>query len=649
MDGGPPTALGQTRRRVCPHAHSPYCYFASLFGLGLEEPIVETQAGLLRRMAGLSWPRLAPRLDSSGCAGARARGGRRSVRPRLGAEARAGVTALGLTLPLALLLAPQMGVSAIWLAISSIVASAVVALFGGTPFMLSGAGVATAGAGASLAAHHGQGRAGAGVRGLRAAAARGRSVRAGAFRAARALAGGGRLRDRAGRLGAVAGGAARAGSVRAGRRRSGALSVIDQLLAGRGMASLPALAIAALSCAATFAGRRLLPRAPVGLVVVALAAVAVAAGGLAVPRLPDLPLALPAAARRWRCLPRSQYSSRPRCCCFGCSASAETLLSSVAEREPAPPPDVARPDPDQDLIGHGLANVAIAFLGGVPATGAMIRGEAVRRAGGRGPAAALVHALLSVPALVLLLAVDRFVPLAALAGVAAAHALPLLSPAPWRAILVASRGQAAILAVTCAVMVAKGLLAGIETGLALSLLAVLSRVGRTRVTVHHGAAGAPHQITFSGPVTFLSSSRLAHLDRELSSLDPSAGGYLRPARRPHHGLHRGPTAGDDCGRRRRSPRPPGAAGRRARLPRLLLAADRRNLVGMRLAVTEVEVDGSSSGRSRSSCARTWWPASTASARRRASATSRCSRSSPTTSARTRCSSDAWTAGSPRRC
>jgi hypothetical protein len=36
VDGGPPTDLGQTRGRVCPHAHSPYCYFASLFGAGTD-------------------------------------------------------------------------------------------------------------------------------------------------------------------------------------------------------------------------------------------------------------------------------------------------------------------------------------------------------------------------------------------------------------------------------------------------------------------------------------------------------------------------------------------------------------------------------------------------------------------------------------
>jgi hypothetical protein len=36
VDGGPPTDLGQTRGRVCPHVHSPYCHFASLLGAGSE-------------------------------------------------------------------------------------------------------------------------------------------------------------------------------------------------------------------------------------------------------------------------------------------------------------------------------------------------------------------------------------------------------------------------------------------------------------------------------------------------------------------------------------------------------------------------------------------------------------------------------------
>jgi carbonic anhydrase len=282
-------------------------------------------------------------------------------------------------------------------------------------------------------------------------------------------------------------------------------------------------------------------------------------------------------------------------------ASAETLLSGVAEADRANaresgdprdhrPEDIARATPDRDLRAHGLANLLLAFAGGVPATSAIIRGQVLARAGGTGSTAGLLHALLTVGALVLLLATDQFVPVAAAAGIATAHALPLLSPRPWRAILRASRGQAAIFVVTAVVMIGGGLIAGIEAGLALSLLAVLLRVGRTRVTVHRGAAGAAHQITFSGPITFLAQPRLDAFDHEMAALDLASGTIFD--------LRDVPTM-DMTGARKLGAITAGVVDRGGRVALLglapgardlLLAVDDRGLIEPRLAITDAEVD-----------------------------------------------------------
>lgn len=485
--------------------------------------------------------------------------------------ARAGLTALGGTLPLALLLAPQTGLSAFWLVTSSIVASAVVALAGGPRAAMAGPGVATAAAVAAMAARSGQGGVAlaclacgllqlcAGVLGV------GRFVRLVPLPVVAAF---------TGALGCWvlllaaphALGLPPASSL-------GVLDVLDHLVTAGSGASWVALLVAVLACAATAAGRRYLPRTPVALLVLALAGGAVALGGWAVPRLPDLPLALPSLpSLAWPAAQPVQFAGS--ILLLWVLASAESLLSSAAR---------TGPDPDQDLIGNGLANVAVAFVGGVPATGALVRGAG-------GPAAGLVHALVSVPALALLLIVDRFVPLAALAGVAAAHALPLVAPGPGRAILRASRGQAAIFAVTGLVMLVRGLLAGLEAGLALSLLAVLRRVGRMRVAVHRGENGAPHQITFGGPVTFLAAARLETLANELATLDPGGGMILN--------LRDVPTM-DFTGARRLVVMVTDAVARGGRLALLgaapdcrvlLLGADPQGLIEPRLALTEGDVD-----------------------------------------------------------
>jgi carbonic anhydrase len=525
---------------------------------------------------------LVPRLDL-GLRG-RARAWRRGAdRGALLAGAPAGLAALGVSLPLALLLAPATGVSALWLMAASIVGSAVAALFGGAPLALSGPGVATAAAVAMLGAHQGPGglalacAACGALQLLAGALGLGRFVRlvplpvVGAFVAA--LGGWVVLLAAPHALGLSP------------PADLGALDVIDHLLAGRSDASGWALLVTALACGGTLAGRRFLPRAPVGVLVLALAAALVALTGLPVPRLPDLPLALPAApSLAWPSAQPMHFAGWVLV--LWVLASSETLLSSVAGSQRL----AARADPDQDLIGHGLANLALAFAGGVPVTGAAIRTQALEQAGDRGgPAAGIVHALVSVPALVLVLLADRFIPMAALAGVAIAHALPLLSPAPVRAIVRASRGQAAILAIACAVMLGKGLMAGLETGLALSLMAVLLRVGRARVTVHAGLGGAPHQLTFSGPITFLTSTRLQALERELATLDP--GGVILDLRDV-------PTM-DFTGARRLAAVVASSVDRGNRVAllgvapacrALLLGADERGLVATRLAVTETDVD-----------------------------------------------------------
>jgi MFS superfamily sulfate permease-like transporter len=609
-----------------------------------------------------------------------------SFRPAVvGANARAGVAALGFSLPLALLLARQTGVAVPWLVACSIIAGAVVALFGGTPSMLAGPGVATAAAVASLSVQHGPG----GLA-LACAACGLLQVVAGVFRlgryvrlvpdpviAAFVLALGGWVVLLA--LPHVFG--------LAPPLELGPLGVLDHLLDARSSVNLLALLLAAAACALTIAGGRVLPRLPVGLVVVGLATVLVAVARLDVPRLPDLPLApltIPALG-----LPTSRpVQFAGAVLVLWVLASAETLLSSVWQADEAPaggrkrgreravepsaasavvaspvppassvlvatpvppassalatpppsttaafapaasaaaavppniPADAAAPaasatvpgapapapparDRDllardlvaQDLVAHGLANLLLGFAGGVPATGALIRGRALARAGGGGAAAGLVHALLGLPALVLLLAFDQVIPIAAVAGVVVAQALPLLSLGPWRLILRASRKQAVVLAVTAVVMFGNGLIAGIETGLGLSVLAVLVRVARTRVTVHQGKGGAAHQVTFSGPITFLASPRLDGLDRQLTAIDVEggrSGGVILDLRDvPTMDVTGARRLVAIAGRLVDRGGPLVFLGAAPACRDLLLAVDDQQLVKVRLAVSEADVD-----------------------------------------------------------
>ena len=123
------------------------------------------------------------------------------------------------------------------------------------------------------------------------------------------------------------------------------------------------------------------------------------------------------------------------------AATRETLLSATAKEERVPG---AHSDPEQELIGHGIANVLLSLLGGLPATGSIVRASLLRHAGGRTRAAAIFHALFGAALIALILFADRFIPLAALAGVVIAISVPLCDPRPLRAVYRVSRAEALV-------------------------------------------------------------------------------------------------------------------------------------------------------------------------------------------------------------
>ena len=127
--------------------------------------------------------------------------------------------------------------------------------------------------------------------------------------------------------------------------------------------------------------------------------------------------ALPRRCRRRRCprfasaassLHRRRHSPSP------CSARLESLLSAKVADGMS---DGARHDPDRELFGQGLANLASPLFGGMPATGAIARTAVNVRAGARTRLAAVVHALALVAVVFLGGPLVAEIPLAALAGV----------------------------------------------------------------------------------------------------------------------------------------------------------------------------------------------------------------------------------------
>ena len=185
--------------------------------------------------------------------------------------------------------------------------------------------------------------------------------------------------------------------------------------------SLPSLSwptlIIGLIALATILGLRLYrPRWPGALIAIAVTALIVGIAGLPVATIgsvyPDLPAGLPSPA--W---PQFSFGMLrdvlPSAFAIAFLAGVEALLSAVV----ADGMTGYRHNSNQELVGQGIANMACALFGGLPATGALARTATNIRAGATTPIAGIVHALLLMGIFTLAMPVMGYVPLACLAAI----------------------------------------------------------------------------------------------------------------------------------------------------------------------------------------------------------------------------------------
>lgn len=76
-----------------------------------------------------------------------------------------------------------------------------------------------------------------------------------------------------------------------------------------------------------------------------------------------------------------------------------------------------RHDSNQELVGQGIANIACAFFGGMPATGVIARTATNVRSGAKTPVAGIIHSLTLLLILLLAAPLANYIPLAVLSAV----------------------------------------------------------------------------------------------------------------------------------------------------------------------------------------------------------------------------------------
>jgi SulP family sulfate permease len=156
-------------------------------------------------------------------------------------------------------------------------------------------------------------------------------------------------------------------------------------------------------------------------------------------------------------------------------AAIESLLSArVADGMTG----TSKLNPDRELFGQGLANVASGLFGGMPATGAIARTAVNVRAGARTRVSAIVHSLLILAIVLFAGALVAVIPLAALAGVLMVTAVRMVDRRSVVAILRSTRSDALVMILTAVATVVFDLILAVEIGIAVAAVLALRALAK---------------------------------------------------------------------------------------------------------------------------------------------------------------------------
>ncbi|WP_217503987.1 SulP family inorganic anion transporter [Streptomyces lunaelactis] len=243
-----------------------------------------------------------------------------------------------------------------------------------------------------------------------------------------------------------------------------------------------AVALAAGVAAVMLAGARWRPTVPFSIVAVIVATVVAQVFHLdAAAPIGDLPSGLPAPSLGFLDLSALGSLLAPAVAVAALAALESLLSATVADGMTVG----QKHDPDKELFGQGVANLAAPLFGGVPATAAIARTAVNVRTGAGSRLAALTHA--AVLAVIVFAAAPLVskIPLAALAGVLLATAIRMVEVSSLRAMARATRSDGLVLVLTAVATLALDLVYAVIIGLvvagALALRAVAQQARMDQV------------------------------------------------------------------------------------------------------------------------------------------------------------------------
>ncbi len=134
---------------------------------------------------------------------------------------------------------------------------------------------------------------------------------------------------------------------------------------------------------------------------------------------------------------------------------------------------------NQELVGQGVANVASAFFGGLPATGAIARTATNIRSGAKSPVSGMLHAVFLLVFMMAASDIMKFVPMAALAAILFMVAWGMSEIRHFIHIFKLSRSDRTIMILTFALTVLVDLTVAIGVGVTLACLMFMMQMSKS--------------------------------------------------------------------------------------------------------------------------------------------------------------------------
>jgi SulP family sulfate permease len=129
-----------------------------------------------------------------------------------------------------------------------------------------------------------------------------------------------------------------------------------------------------------------------------------------------------------------------------------------------------------ELVGQGAANIASAFFGGMPATGAIARTVTNIRSGAKSPVAGIMHAVFILIAMLFFAPLASYIPLASLAAILVIVAWNMSERENVKHLMKAPKGERLVMIITFLLTVAVDLTVAIEVGVVMSSILFMHRM-----------------------------------------------------------------------------------------------------------------------------------------------------------------------------